>query len=122
MLASNHISWLDIFVINAVMPATFVSKADVAKWPLVGWLCTRAGTLYIERGSKSGARRANQNISSSLASGALVTVDNQIDTTTGTVKLRAQFANPENVLFPNQFVNIQVLVDTKHDVVVAPSA
>ena len=83
MLASNHISWLDIFVINAVMPATFVSKADVAKWPLVGWLCTRAGTLYIERGSKSGARRANQNISSSLASGALVAICPEGTTTYG---------------------------------------
>jgi multidrug efflux system membrane fusion protein len=60
--------------------------------------------------------------STKLADGKLTAVDNQIDTTTGTVKLRAQFANPDNVLFPNQFVNIQVLVDTLHDVVVAPVA
>jgi multidrug efflux system membrane fusion protein len=60
--------------------------------------------------------------SSKLATGKLTAVDNQIDTTTGTVKLRAQFANPDNSLFPNQFVNIQVLVDTVHDAVVAPLA
>jgi 1-acyl-sn-glycerol-3-phosphate acyltransferase len=74
LIASNHISWLDIFVINAVQPATFVSKAEVARWPLVGWLCTRAGTLYIERGSKSGARRANQGIAQALESGAPVAI------------------------------------------------
>jgi len=56
------------------VPATFVSKADVARWPLVGWLCTRAGTLYIERGSKSGARRANQSIARALESGAPVAI------------------------------------------------
>jgi multidrug efflux system membrane fusion protein len=60
--------------------------------------------------------------SSKLATGKLIAVDNQIDTTTGTVKLRAQFDNPDNVLFPNQFVNIQILVDTLRNVVVAPSA
>src|SRR5277367_3956651 len=51
-----------------------------------------------------------------LATGTLNTVDNQIDVTTGTVKLRAQFANDDESLFPNQFVNIQLLVDTQHDI------
>ena len=57
-----------------------------------------------------------------LAEGTLETVDNQIDTTTGTVKLRAQFANADGSLFPNQFVNITLLADTLHDVVTVPSA
>jgi 1-acyl-sn-glycerol-3-phosphate acyltransferase len=83
LIASNHISWLDIFVINAVSPATFVSKSDVANWPLVGWLCTRAGTLYIERGSKSGARRANRDIAHALESGALVAICPEGTTTYG---------------------------------------
>ena len=52
-----------------------------------------------------------------LATGTLATVDNQIDTTTGTVKLRAIFANADDALFPNQFVNARLLVDTLHDVV-----
>ena len=47
-----------------------------------------------------------------LASGTLATVDNQIDTTTGTVKLRALFENADEVLFPNQFVNTKLLVRT----------
>ena len=57
-----------------------------------------------------------------LAVGELTTFDNQVDTTTGTFKLRATFANPENVLFPNQFVNTRLLVDTQTGVIVVPNA
>jgi multidrug efflux system membrane fusion protein len=55
-----------------------------------------------------------------LGSGTLETVDNQIDTTTGTVKLRAVFDNKAEVLFPNQFVNVRLLVDTMHDTYIVP--
>jgi multidrug efflux system membrane fusion protein len=57
-----------------------------------------------------------------LGTGMLVAVDTQIDTTTGTVKLRAQFANADNALFPNQFVNARLLVDTHAKVVTVPNA
>jgi len=57
-----------------------------------------------------------------LATGALTNIDNQIDTTTGTFKLRAQFDNADESLFPNQFVNIQLLVDTKRDQMVVPTS
>ena len=57
-----------------------------------------------------------------LSDGKVLTVDNQIDVTTGTVKLRAQFDNKDNMLFPNQFVNIQLLVDDLKNQVVMPNA
>jgi multidrug efflux system membrane fusion protein len=57
-----------------------------------------------------------------LATGTLETIDNQIDTTTGTVKLRALFANPDNKLFPNQFVNVRLIVSTLHGVLTVPNA
>lgn len=57
-----------------------------------------------------------------LASGRLLTVDNQIDPSTGTVKLKAEFGNKENKLFPNQFVNIKILVETLRNVVLVPTA
>ena len=57
-----------------------------------------------------------------LAAGKLSTVDNQIDTTTGTVKLRAEFPNDDRALFPNQFVNVRMLVDTRQDATLLPSA
>lgn len=60
--------------------------------------------------------------STQLAAGTLLTLDNQIDTSTGTVKMKAQFDNENEILFPNQFVNIQLLVDTVHGAVIAPTA
>jgi len=63
--------------------------------------------------------RADKN---KVASGALVTVDNQIDPATGTVKLKAQFPNDDFALFPNQFVNARMLLDVKRDATVVPAA
>jgi multidrug efflux system membrane fusion protein len=57
-----------------------------------------------------------------LATGALLTVDNQIDPATGTVKLKAQFANQDLALFPSQFVNARMLLEVKHDVTLIPTA
>src|SRR5271168_3374794 len=57
-----------------------------------------------------------------IASGKLVTIDNQIDTTTGTYKLKSIFNNEDNSLFPNQFVNVHLLVDTKRNLVIVPAA
>jgi multidrug efflux system membrane fusion protein len=55
-----------------------------------------------------------------IASGTLASIDNQIDTTTGTYKLKATFSNDNNILFPNQFVNVHLLVDTKRNLTVVP--
>lgn len=57
-----------------------------------------------------------------LATGRVATVDNQIDATSGTVKVKAQFANADDALFPNQFVNVHVLVNTVRDAVLLPAA
>ncbi|HWA99628.1 MAG TPA: MdtA/MuxA family multidrug efflux RND transporter periplasmic adaptor subunit [Pirellulales bacterium] len=57
-----------------------------------------------------------------LATGKLLALDNQVDVTTGTVKIKAIFQNDDNMLFPNQFVNARLLVDTEHDVVLAPAS
>jgi multidrug efflux system membrane fusion protein len=56
-----------------------------------------------------------------LAAGTLATPDNQIDTTTGTIKLKAIFTNEDESLFPNQFVNARLLVDTLHDATLVPN-
>jgi membrane fusion protein, multidrug efflux system len=57
-----------------------------------------------------------------IATGVLLTTDNQIDQTTGTIKLKAQFPNEDNALFPNQFVNVRLLVDVQHDAILIPTA
>ncbi len=56
-----------------------------------------------------------------LATGTLLTVDNQIDPSTGTVKLKAEFPNRNNELFPNQFVNARLIIEVKHDAIVVPA-
>ena len=79
----NHISWLDVVVLNALAPSRFVSKAEVAGWPLAGYLCTKSGTLYIERSRKTAARMANRLIADALSRGERVAVFPEGTTTSG---------------------------------------
>lgn len=71
LLVVNHVSWLDIFVINALSPAAFVCKAEVRAWPLIGWLCKRTDTVFIERGSHGAAHRTRQVLAERLRNGGL---------------------------------------------------
>lgn len=57
-----------------------------------------------------------------LSEGVLLSLDNQIDPTTGTIKIKARFTNQDDTLFPNQFVNARMLVDTEQNAVVVPAA
>ncbi|HYA47856.1 MAG TPA: lysophospholipid acyltransferase family protein [Burkholderiales bacterium] len=83
LLVLNHISWLDIFVINARSPATFIAKSEIRDWPVVGWLCTLVGTLYIERGKPSAARQASRRIAKALERGVLIAIFPEGTTTFG---------------------------------------
>ena len=75
LLVANHISWLDIAAIHAACPqARFVSKADVKRWPLVGWLVAGAGTLFIERERKRDAVRVVHQMAEALRAGQTVAV------------------------------------------------
>ncbi len=62
LAVANHISWLDILVIASVLPASFVSKAEVRDWPLFGRLAIRSGTLFIRRGGQNAANQATEQI------------------------------------------------------------
>ena len=72
LLVANHVSWLDILAINAVRPARFVSKADVRRWPLIGWLVACGGTLFIERERKRDALRVVHQVAQALKGGDTV--------------------------------------------------
>ncbi len=76
----------------------------------------------LRSGEKLPVQAYDRSGKSNLASGVLLTADNQIDPATGTVKLKAQFANADYQLFPNQFVNLRMLVDVKHGATVVPNA
>jgi len=64
----------------------------------------------------------DRSMTTKLATGTLLTVDNQIDATTGTDKLKAVFPNKDNALFPNQFVNVQLVLENRPNVLVIPAA
>jgi 1-acyl-sn-glycerol-3-phosphate acyltransferase len=75
LVVSNHVSWLDIAAIHAVIPeAHFVSKADVKQWPLIGRLVAGAGTLFIEREKKRDALRVVHQMADALKAGDTVAV------------------------------------------------
>ncbi|ABE30069.1 RND efflux pump, membrane fusion protein, CzcB subfamily [Paraburkholderia xenovorans LB400] len=74
-----------------------------------------------QAGEKLSVTAYDRSNTTSLEGGTLETLDNQIDTTTGTIKLRAIFQNSKNLLFPNQFVNTRLLVDTIKDAVIVPT-
>lgn len=62
LLVANHISWLDIYAINALVPTSFVAKDEVRTWPLIGWLSTRAETIFVQRGSRAAAMGAKDQL------------------------------------------------------------
>jgi 1-acyl-sn-glycerol-3-phosphate acyltransferase len=74
LLASNHISWLDILVLHAARHCRFVSKAEVRHWPMIGTMATAAGTLYIERASRRDAMRLVHNMADRLRAGDILAV------------------------------------------------
>lgn len=72
LIVANHVSWLDIFVINARQPCRFVAKSDIRDWPLVGFLCEKAGTIFIARGRQRDVRRIYQGLVASVRAGERV--------------------------------------------------
>jgi len=71
LMAANHISWIDIHVINAFKPHFFVAKSEVASWPIFGWMAKQLGTLFIERGKSNSIRNMVQTIAGQLSQKAI---------------------------------------------------
>jgi 1-acyl-sn-glycerol-3-phosphate acyltransferase len=83
LLLVNHVSWIDIFALDAAMPTRFVAKAEIGKWPVMGTLVTLAGTLYIERGRRHAVHAMNQRVRERLLAGESVAVFPEGTTTDG---------------------------------------
>jgi 1-acyl-sn-glycerol-3-phosphate acyltransferase len=84
LIVTNHISWLDVFVLNTVVPMRFVAKSEVRRWPVIGWLCARAQTLFLERGKARSAARINVQMVTLLQSGECLAIFPEGTTTDGT--------------------------------------
>ena len=57
LIVANHVSWVDIFALNAHHPCHFVAKADIRSWPIAGWLAAQAGTIFLARGKQREVRK-----------------------------------------------------------------
>ena len=103
-----------IVVITQLQPISVIFTVAEDNLPQIVKRLRAGATLPVTAFDRSGATK--------LAAGTLKTLDNQIDTTTGTLKLRAVFANEDDSLFPNQFVNVRLLIDTLRDATVVPTS
>ncbi|QJE00611.1 1-acyl-sn-glycerol-3-phosphate acyltransferase [Massilia forsythiae] len=72
LIVCNHVSWLDIFVINALLPCRFVAKAEIRAWPVLGWLVQQAGTVFIARGNRRDLRHIFKGLVDALGQGQRV--------------------------------------------------
>jgi membrane fusion protein, multidrug efflux system len=103
-----------LVVITQVDPITVVFTIPQDNLPRV--------LKQLKAGATLGVDAWDRDQKNKLASGFLLSSDNQIDTATGTIKLKAQFPNPDGLLFPNQFVNVRMVVDTKTGATIIPMA
>jgi len=72
LIVANHISWTDMYVLNAVMPCRFVAKSEVAQWPIVGTIAKQTRSLFIVRGHRRDAMRVKNRVAAALRSGDTV--------------------------------------------------
>jgi multidrug efflux system membrane fusion protein len=103
-----------LVVITQIQPTTVIFAVPETRLAQIVRRLYGGGTMPVEAWDRDNKVK--------LASGTLNATDNQIDTTTGTVKLRAEFPNENDQLFPNQFVNARALVDTRRGATVIPPA
>jgi 1-acyl-sn-glycerol-3-phosphate acyltransferase len=83
-LVANHISWLDVFAINAAKPSCFIAKSEVNGWPLIGMLCRRTRTIFIERDIRRDTVRINRQVGGMLGEGEWVVLFPEGTSTDGT--------------------------------------
>jgi 1-acyl-sn-glycerol-3-phosphate acyltransferase len=83
LVLCNHISWIDVFALLGASPSRFVAKSEIGTWPLVGWLVTLVGTLYIERGRRHAVASMNHRVRDRLRSGETIVVFAEGTTTDG---------------------------------------
>jgi 1-acyl-sn-glycerol-3-phosphate acyltransferase len=74
LLVTNHVGWLDVFLIGSVVDVTFVAKSEVRQWPLMGTLSSSVGTIFVNRDSRADALRVAGSIEAALAAGKAVTL------------------------------------------------
>lgn len=88
LIVANHISWLDIFVLDALQPVRFIAKAELRRWPVAGRLSANVGTLFIERERRRDTHTVNRQTVEALTRGDVVAVFPEGTTSDGTGLLK----------------------------------
>ena len=88
MIAANHVSWLDIFVVSGIVSTRFIAKSEIRDWPVAGWIAERAGTLFIRRERRRDTARMAEAVHVALAQGDCVGLFPEGATTDGDTLLR----------------------------------
>jgi 1-acyl-sn-glycerol-3-phosphate acyltransferase len=83
LLVANHVSWVDVFVINSVRATAFIAKSEIRSWPLLGALVSRSGTLFIERGQRHAVRSVGHQMQRCFRDGRLLGLFPEGTTSTG---------------------------------------
>ncbi len=119
LLVGNHISFIDIYVINALFPCGFVAKSEVAAWPLIGWLSRHNDTVFMERGSLKAAHRTHRHIREALGAGHNVAIFPEGTTTNGDQPLPFHAALFQSAI--DAAVPVHAIAISYHDASGAPS-
>jgi len=88
IILANHVSWLDIYLIDAILPVRFVAKSEVRRWPLIGWMAERVGTLFIRRAWRADTLRINGLVANAMRQGDPFAIFPEATTTDGTTVLK----------------------------------
>ena len=88
MIAANHVSWLDIFLISSIRPTRFIAKSEIRSWGVAGWITERSGTLFIRRDQLRDMARINERVRAAMREGDCVGLFPEGLTTEGDVLLR----------------------------------
>jgi len=83
LMVANHVSWIDIFVLNSARATSFVAKSEIRSWPIIGWLVAGAGTLFIERGQRHAVHAMGESMQARFKQGDAVGLFPEGTTTEG---------------------------------------
>jgi 1-acyl-sn-glycerol-3-phosphate acyltransferase len=88
IVAANHVSLLDVFLVSSVRPTRFIAKSEIRDWPVAGWIAERAGTLFVKRARRHDTARINELVHGALAQGDCVGLFPEGTTTMGDTLLK----------------------------------
>ncbi len=115
LFVANHVSWIDIFVMNAVRPTAFIAKSEIRSWPIVGWLVAGAGTVFIERGQRRAVHGVGLAMRERFDQGAAVGLYPEGTTSDGLALLPLHAGLVEPALFAGAPIQPVALIYARQD-------